>query len=104
MIYANNIRIPQVVMIPATGLASPASAELSLVSTIDKTEAYTTATLAIQQGDYFPTTLTLPSIADGEYEYTMKQDGKVVSRGIIRIGEWERTARQGESETLHFRQ
>lgn len=117
MVYAENIRAAQVVMIPNSGMATaPGDAVLKVRSTVGHTEPYIECVAHIDmiKGLYFPVTVELyaaaeskgwrSSFLDGEYEYVLEQDGLALSCGLMQIGEYTRVATDGAAVGVTFAQ
>lgn len=107
MIYLKNISDAQILMIPKNG--GIVSGEMSLVlrNTTDQQENTLSVTDMSTSGLYFHLAVALPEgIADGEYQYTLKDGNIQVSCGLLYIGDlqspsqYERTItyQQYESE------
>lgn len=115
MIYAENKKYSQVLMIPRTGreASGTSSAVLKIRSTTENREVYEiAAVLGGSTGLYHPVAITLPAAAEGhasslksgEYEYQLEQDGEVLSCGCMQIGEYKGATRAGASSGVVFSQ
>ena len=87
MIYLKNISDAQVLMIPRNG--SIVTGEMSLVmrNTTDQKETTLSVTDLNTSGLYFNIAVALPGgLADGEYQYSLKNGDIQVSCGILYVG------------------
>ena len=87
MIYLNNISDAQILMIPRNG--SIVTGEMSLVmrNTTDQKETTLSVTDLNTSGLYFNLAVSLPGgLADGEYQYSLKNGDIQVSCGILYVG------------------
>lgn len=103
MIYIpNNSKIPQTVTIP---VASPLSGAFvfSLRSTVDRREVMTTSGTAGAKRLTVQVTATIPAgLPNGEYEYTLTQNGAAVDTGVAILGAWAREKQYHEN--IEFKQ
>ena len=107
MIYLKNISYAQSLMIPRNGGIVTGEMSLVLRNTTDQQETTLSVTDLNTSGLYFHLAVALPEgIADGEYQYTLKDGNIQVSCGLLYIGDqqspsqYERTItyQQYESE------
>lgn len=107
MIYLTNISDAQILMIPKNGGIVTGEMSLVLRNTTDQQETILSVTDLNTSGLYFTLSVALPEgIADGEYQYTLKNGNIQVSCGLLYIGDlqsasqYERTItyQQYESE------
>lgn len=107
MIYLKNISDAQILMIPKNGGIVTGEMSLVLRNTTDQQETTLSVTDMNTSGLYFHLAVALPEgIADGEYQYTLKNGNIQVSCGLLYIGDlqspsqYERTItyQQYESE------
>ena len=107
MIYLKNIPDAQILMIPRNGGIVTGEMSLVLRNTTDQQETTLSVTDLNTSGLYFNLAVALPEgLADGEYQYTLKDGNIQVSCGLLYIGdlqspsEYERTItyQQYESE------
>ena len=107
MIYLKNISYAQSLMIPRNGGIVTGEMSLVLRNTTDQQETTLSVTDLNTSGLYFNLAVALPEgIADGEYQYTLKNGNIQVSCGLLYIGDlqsasqYERTItyQQYESE------
>ena len=87
MIYLKNISDAQILMIPRNG--SIVTGEMSLVmrNTTDQKETTLSVTDLNTSGLYFNLAVSLPGgLADGEYQYSLKNGDIQVSCGILYVG------------------
>lgn len=107
MIYLTNISDAQILMIPKNGGIVTGEMSLVLRNTTDQQETTLSVTDLNTSGLYFNLAVTLPEgLADGEYQYTLKDGNIQVSCGLLYIGDlqspsqYERTItyQQYESE------
>lgn len=107
MIYLMNISDAQILMIPKNGGIVTGEMSLVLRNTTDQQETTLSVTDLNTSGLYFNLAVALPEgIADGEYQYTLKNGNIQLSCGLLYIGDlqsasqYERTItyQQYESE------
>lgn len=107
MIYLTNISDAQILMIPKNGGIVTGEMSLVMRNTTDQQETTLSVTDMNTSGLYFHLAVALPEgIADGEYQYTLKNGNIQVSCGLLYIGDlqsasqYERTItyQQYESE------
>lgn len=107
MIYLTNISDAQILMIPKNGGIVTGEMSLVMRNTTDQKETTLSVTDMNTSGLYFHLAVALPEgIADGEYQYTLKNGNIQVSCGLLYIGDlqsasqYERTItyQQYESE------
>ena len=107
MIYLKNISDAQILMIPRNGGIVTGEMSLIMRNTTDQQETTLSVTDLNTSGLYFNLAVALPEgIADGEYQYTLKDSNIQVSCGLLYIGDlqgpsqYERTItyQQYESE------
>ena len=107
MIYLTNISDAQILMIPKNGGIVTGEMSLVMRNTTDQQETTLSVTDLNTSGLYFNLAVALPEgIADGEYQYTLKDGNIQVSCGLLYIGDlqspsqYERTItyQQYESE------
>ena len=88
MIYLKNISDAQILMIPRNG--SIVTGEMSLVmrNTTDQKETTLSVTDLNTSGLYFNIAVALPGgLADGEYQYSLKNGNIQVSCGLLYVGD-----------------
>ena len=107
MIYLKNISDAQILMIPRNGEIVTGEMSLVMRNTTDQQETTLSVTDLNTSGLYYNLAVALPKeIADGEYQYTLKDSNIQVSCGLLYIGDpqspsqYERTItyQQYESE------
>ena len=107
MIYLKNISDAQILMIPRNGEIVTGEMSLVMRNTTDQQETTLSVTDLNTSGLYYNLAVALPEeIADGEYQYTLKDSNIQVSCGLLYIGDpqspsqYERTItyQQYESE------
>lgn len=107
MIYLTNISDAQILMISRNGGIVTGEMSLVLRNTTDQQETTLSVTDLNTSGLYFNLAVALPEgIADGEYQYTLKNGNIQLSCGLLYIGDlqspsqYERTItyQQYESE------
>ena len=107
MIYLKNISDAQILMIPRNGEIVTGEMSLVIRNTTDQQETILSVTDLNTSGLYYNLAVALPEeIADGEYQYTLKDSNMQVSYGLLYIGDlqspsqYERTItyQQYESE------
>ena len=88
MIYLKNISYAQSLMIPRNGRIVTGEMSLVLRNTTDQQETTLSVTDLNTSGLYFNLAVALPEgIADGEYQYTLKDGNIQVSCGLLYIGD-----------------
>lgn len=88
MIYLKNISDAQTLMVPRNGESLTGEMSLSVRNTTDLTETILTMTDLNTSDHYFNLAVALPDgLADGEYQYTLKNGEIKVSCGLLIIGE-----------------
>src|SRR5574344_1169702 len=88
MIYLKNISDAQILMIPRNGGIVTGEMSLVLRNTTDQQETTLSVTDMNTSGLYFHLAVALPEeIADGEYQYTLKDGNIQVSCGLLYIGD-----------------
>ena len=88
MIYLKNISDAQILMIPRNG--GIVTGEMSLVvrNTTDQQETTLSVTDLNTSGLYFNLAVALPGgLADGEYQYSLKDGNIQVSCGLLYVGD-----------------
>ena len=103
MIYLKNISDAQILMIPRNG--SIVTGEMSLVmrNTTDQKETTLSVTDLNTSGLYFNIAVALPGgLADGEYQYSLKDGNIQVSCGLLYVGDLQ-SPRQHET-TITYKQ
>ena len=107
MIYLKNISYAQSLMIPRNGRIVTGEMSLVMRNTTDQQENTLSVTDLNTSGLYFNLAVALPGgLADGEYQYSLKDGNIQVSCGLLYIGDlqspsqYERTItyQQYESE------
>ena len=107
MIYLTNISDAQILMIPKNGGIVTGEMSLVMRNTTDLQEITLSVTDLNTSGLYYNLAVALPEeIADGEYQYTLKDSNIQMSCGLLYIGDlqspsqYERTItyQQYESE------
>ena len=107
MIYLKNISDSQILMIPRNGGIVTGAMSLIMMNTTGQQETNLSVTDLKTSGLYYNLAVALPEgIADGEYQYTLKDSNIQVSCGLLYIGDlqspsqYERTItyQQYESE------
>lgn len=103
MIYLKNQREEQKLMIPRNSQGGTGSMLFSLKNTIDLTED-----LSVEVTDeasyslYHLISLTLTDdLTEGEYEYSLTEDGKVLSSGLLIVTGESRTVDQYEKDITY---
>lgn len=87
MIYLDNITDAQSLLIPRNGESVSGEMELHLTSTIEKKGFEVDVTDMNTSVLYFNLAIILPeSLPGGEYEYQLRKDGKVLSNGLLYLG------------------
>lgn len=90
MIYLKSDNSAQVAFIPKDGEASAGVMRLKAVSTINLT-GFETEVIDVKTSDlFYRIAVQLPEgVQDGEYEYSLTADEKILSTGILIIGDVE---------------
>lgn len=88
MIYLKNISDAQVLMIPRNGGIVTGEMTLVMRNTTDLQETTLSVTDLNTSGLYFNLAVTLPGgLADGEYQYSLKNGNIQVSCGLLYVGD-----------------
>ena len=88
MIYLTNISDAQILMIPRNGVIVTGEMSLVLRNTTDQQETTLSVTDLNTSGLYFNLAVTLPGgLADGEYQYSLKNGNIQVSCGLLYVGD-----------------
>lgn len=88
MIYLNNISDAQILMIPRNGGIVTGEMSLVMRNTTDLQETTLSVTDLNTSGLYFNLAVTLPGgLADGEYQYSLKNGNIQVSCGLLYVGD-----------------
>lgn len=90
MLYLKNITDSQDLRIPRDGNMTTGFKSLILKSTIDQDERIFNISSSGNSANYFEFKITLQdNMPNGEYEYTLKDGGLVLSRGLLILGDVE---------------
>ena len=90
MIYLKNISDAQILMIPRNGGIMTGEMTLVMRNTTDLQETTLSVTDLNTSGLYFNLAVALPEgLADGEYQYTLKDGNIQVSCGLLYIGDMQ---------------
>lgn len=88
MIYLKNISDAQVLMIPRNGGIVTGEMTLVMRNTTDLQETTLSVTDLNTSGLYFNIAVALPGgLADGEYQYSLKNGNIQVSCGLLYVGD-----------------
>lgn len=88
MIYLKNISDAQILMIPRNGGIVTGEMILVMRNTTDLQETTLSVTDLNTSGLYFNLAVTLPGgLADGEYQYSLKNGNIQVSCGLLYVGD-----------------
>ena len=88
MIYLMNISDAQILMIPRNGEIVTGKMTLLMRNTTDLQETTLSVTDLNTSGLYFNLAVALPGgLADGEYQYSLKNGNIQVSCGLLYVGE-----------------
>ena len=88
MIYLTNISDAQILMIPKNGGIVTGKMTLLMRNTTDLQETTLSVTDLNTSGLYFNLAVALPGgLADGEYQYSLKNGNIQVSCGLLYVGE-----------------
>ena len=88
MIYLKNISDAQILMIPRNGGIVTGEMALVMRNTTDLQETTLSVTDLNTSGLYFNLAVALPGgLADGEYQYSLKNGNIQVSCGILYVGD-----------------
>lgn len=99
MIYFENIRTQQDILIPSNGLSEGlVRATFTLRSTISAAVVFSTPADIETDGTYYRLIVSLPaSIQSGEYAYRLAFEGKTLASGLCQVGDYRRgVISQGE--------
>ena len=103
MIYLKNISDAQTLMIPRNGEIVTGEMALVMRNTTDLQETTLSVTDLNTSGLYFNIAVALPGgLADGEYQYSLKNGDIQVSCGILYVGDLQ-SPRQHET-TITYKQ
>ena len=103
MIYLKNISDAQVLMIPRNGGIVTGEMTLVMRNTTDLQETTLSVTDLNTSGLYFNLAVALPGgLADGEYQYSLKNGNIQVSCGLLYVGDLQ-SPRQHET-TITYKQ
>ena len=103
MIYLKNISDAQILMIPRNGGIVTGEMSLVMRNTTDQQETTLSMTDLNTSGLYFNLAVALPGgLADGEYQYSLKNGDIQVSCGILYVGDLQ-SPRQHET-TITYKQ
>ena len=88
MIYLKNISDAQILMIPRNGGIVTGEMSLVMRNTTDLQETTISVTDLNTSGLYFNLAVSLPGgLADGEYQYSLKNGNIQVSCGLLYVGD-----------------
>ena len=88
MIYLKNISDAQILMIPRNGEIVTGEMALVMRNTTDQQETTLPVTDLNTSGLYFNLAVALPGgLADGEYQYSLKNGNIQVSCGLLYVGD-----------------
>ena len=88
MIYLKNISDAQIIMIPRNGGIVTGEMSLVMRNTTDQQETTLSMTDLNTSGLYFNLAVALPGgLADGEYQYSLKDGNIQVSCGLLYVGD-----------------
>lgn len=88
MIYLKNISDAQILMIPRNGGIVTGEMTLVMRNTTDLQETTLSVTDLNTSGIYFNLAVTIPGgLADGEYQYSLKNGNIQVSCGLLYVGD-----------------
>lgn len=88
MIYLKNISDAQILMIPRNGGIVTGEMSLVIRNTTDLRETTLSVTDLNTSGLYFNLAVALPGgLADGEYQYSLKNGNIQVSCGLLYVGD-----------------
>lgn len=88
MIYLKNISDAQILMIPRNGGIVTGEMSLVIRNTTDLKETTLSVTDLNTSGHYFNLAVALPGgLADGEYQYSLKDGNIQVSCGLLYVGD-----------------
>ena len=88
MIYLKNISDAQILMIPRNGEIVTGEMTLVMRNTTDLQETTISVTDLNTSGLYFNLAVALPGgLADGEYQYSLKNGNIQVSCGLLYVGD-----------------
>ena len=103
MIYLKNISDAQILMIPRNGGIVTGEMALVMRNTTDLQETTLSVTDLNTSGLYFNLAVALPSgLADGEYQYSLKNGNIQMSCGLIYVGDLQSPSRH--ETTITYKQ
>ena len=103
MIYLKNISDAQILMIPRNGEIVTGEISLVMRNTTDQQETTLSVTDLNTSGLYFNLAVALPGgLADGEYQYSLKDGSIQVSCGLLYVGDLQSASRH--ETTITYKQ
>lgn len=103
MIYLKNISDAQTLMIPRNGEIVTGEMALVMRNTTDHQETTLSVTDLNTSGIYFNIAVALPGgLADGEYQYSLKNGDIQVSCGILYVGDLQSPSQH--ETTIRYKQ
>ena len=103
MIYLKNISDAQILMIPRNGGIVTGEMSLVIRNTTDLKETTLSVTDLNTSGHYFNLAVALPGgLADGEYQYSLKNGNIQVSCGLLYVGNLQRPSQH--ETTITYKQ
>ena len=104
MIYLKNISDAQILMIPRNGEIVTGEMTLVMRNTTDLQETTLSVTDLNTSGIYFNLAVSLPEgLADGEYQYSLKNGNIQVSCGLLYVGDLQSPS-QHETTITYYKQ
>lgn len=93
------------VFIPRNGMEAEGNLSLVCVSTIDNSERFNAVVIDIAtSARFFNLAVELPEDAmPGEYEYTLSDSVKVLTTGLLQVGEYDSKVRE-YNKTIEYEQ
>lgn len=103
MIYLKNISEEQTILVPRNGEMVTGDVTLVMCNTTDHQEVTLHVRDINTSGLYLNLAVALPEgLADGEYQYTLKDSNILVSQGLLYIGDLHSTSQY--EKTIRYKQ
>ena len=103
MIYLKNISEEQIIMVPRNGEMVTGDVTLVMCNTTDHREVTLPVREQTTSQSYVKMAVALSEgLADGEYQYTLKDSNILVSQGLLYIGDLHSTSQY--EKTIRYKQ
>lgn len=104
MIYLKNITEAQNVFIPRNLEADEENLILELIGTSTRKITIDNVVDLKTSREYYRLAITLPMVATGEYEYTLRSREQILSTGVAFIGEIAPIGKQYKNKIIQYEQ